>query len=99
MFLPTLQMSMSPHISFVDGACRSTWNLSSATWAIYDPHGELIDLQGICLGRTNNNITEYSTVIELLSKAIALGIQELVVNLDSQFVILQLNGKYFVRSP
>jgi len=76
-------MSVSPHIGFADGACRSTLNLSSATWAIYDPHGELIDLQGICLGQTTNNITEYSTIIDLLSEAIALGIRELVVNLDS----------------
>ena len=34
--------------------------------------------------------------IKLLSEAITLGIRELVVNLDSQHVVLQLNGKYFV---
>ena len=74
MFLPSLQMLVSPHIGFADGACHSTQNLSSTAWAIYDPHGELIDLQGICLGRTTNNITEYSPIIELLSEAIALEI-------------------------
>lgn len=68
-------MSTTPHVGFVDGACRSTRNLSSTTWAIYDPNGELLDLQGIYLGCTTNNITEYSTVIELLSEAIALGIR------------------------
>ena len=85
-------MSATPHIGFVDGACRSTQNLSSAAWAIYDPNGELIDLQGIYLGRTTNNIVEYNVVIKLLSEAIDLGIRELVVNLESQLVILQLNG-------
>ena len=87
MFLPALQMSVSPHIGFPDVACRSTQNLSSTKWVIYDLHGELSGLQGICLGWTTNKIVEYSTVIELLSEAIALNIQELVVNLDSQLVI------------
>lgn len=52
-------------------------------WAIYDPNGELIDLQGICPSRTTNNIVEYSAVIELFSEAISLDTRELVVNLDS----------------
>lgn len=76
-------MFSTPHVGFVDGACRSTQTLSSMTWAIYNPNNELIDLQGICLRHITNNITEYSAVIELLSKAIALSIKELVVNLDS----------------
>ena len=65
-------MSVTPHIGFTDGACRSTRNLSSAAWDIYDPNGELIDVQGICLGRTTNNIAKYSVIIELLSEAISL---------------------------
>jgi len=92
-------MFVTPHISFVDGACCSTWNLPSAVWAIYDPHGELIDLQGICLGCTTNNIAEYTAVIELLSEAISLDIRELVVNLDSQLVVFQLKRKYSDRNP
>ena len=68
-------MSMTSHIGFTDGACRSTWNLSFVTWAIYDPHGELIDLHSIRLGCTTNNIAEYSVVIELLSEAIALALE------------------------
>lgn len=84
-------MFVTPHIGFPDGACRSTQNLSSVAWATYDPQGELIDIQGICLGHTTNNIVEYNVVIELLSEATALDIQELVVNLDSKLVVLQLN--------
>ena len=90
-------MSRTPYVGFADGACRSTCNLSSAAWVIYDPHGELLDLQGVCLGRTTNNVAEYSAVIELLAEAVDLGIRELVVNLDSQLVVHQLNGRYSVR--
>jgi hypothetical protein len=68
-------MSSAPYVGFADGACRSTCNLSSAAWVIYDPHGELLDLQGVCLGRTTNNVAEYSAVIELLAEAVDLGIR------------------------
>jgi len=87
----------APYVGFDDGACRSTHNLSFAAWVIYDPHGELIDLQGVFLGRTTNNVAEYSVVIELLAEVVNLGIRALVVNLDSQLVIHQLNGQYSIR--
>ena len=90
-------MSGAPYIGFANGACRSTRNFSSAAWVIYDPHGELIDLQGVCLGCTTNNVAEYSAVIELLAEAINLSIRTLLVNLDSQLVVHQLNGRYSVR--
>ena len=96
-FFLLVQMSGAPYIGFADGACRSTRNLSSAAWVIYDPHGELIDLQGVCLGCTTNNVAEYSAIIELLAEAINLGIRTFLVNLDSQLVVHQLNGRYSVR--
>ena len=51
------------------------------------------------LGCTTNNIYEYSAVTKLLSEAIYLDIRELVVNLDSQLVVLQLNRQYSIRNP
>ena len=91
-FLLLVQMSGAPYVGFADGACHSTHNVSSVAWVIYDPHGELIDLQGVCLGCTTNNVAEYYVVIELLAEAINLDIRALVVNLDSQLVVHQLNG-------
>lgn len=99
MFFPALQMSLTPHIGFANGACRSTRNLSSVAWAIYNPHGEFIDLQGIVLGHKTNNIIKYNTVIKFLLEAISIDIWELVVNLDSQLVFLQLHGQYSFRNP
>jgi ribonuclease HI len=52
----------------------------------------------VCLGRTTNNIAKYSTIIELLV-AILLGIHHLVVQLDSQLVVLQLSNVYSIQSP
>jgi len=76
-------MSSSHYIGFVDGAYCSTQNLSFKSWVLYDPNGDVINLQGIFLGWATNNIVEYSVVIELLSEAAILGTRDLVVKLDS----------------
>jgi ribonuclease HI len=91
-----MSTSSLPYIGFTDGASHSTQNLASAAWEIYAPTNELISLQGVFLGRATNNIAEYSTVIELLTDAISLGIRQLVVRLDSQLVVLQLSNIYTI---
>ena len=59
----------------------------------------MVNLQTVCLGPTTNNVAEYSAVLELLNEAVNLGIHALLVYLDSQLVVLQLNGHYSVRNP
>ena len=54
-----VQMYITPYVRFADDASRITRNFSLTSWVIYDPVGELIDLQGICLGRATNNVAEY----------------------------------------
>ena len=86
-------------VGYADGASHSSRNVSSAAWAIFNPSSELVSFRGVCIGRSTNNIAEYSASIELLSDAITHGICRLVVRLDSQLVILQLTGIYSVRNP
>ena len=38
-------------------------------------------------------------MIELLSESISFGIRSLIVNLDSELVVLQLNRVYAIRNP
>jgi len=75
-FFHLLQMSnlLESFIGYANGVSRSSQNLSSAAWAIFYPSGELVSFKGVCIGRSTNNITEYSTLIELLSDAITRGI-------------------------
>jgi hypothetical protein len=91
--------SSLPYIFFVDGASRSTQNLSSAAWEIYTPTNELVSLRGVCLDNATNNIAEYSVIIELFIDTISLKIRHLVVRLDSKLVVLQLSNVYTIRSP
>ena len=85
------------YTGFPDGASCHTLNLASATWVICEPAGQLLSFGSTCLGLLTNNITEYSAIIELLLDAILHWVQRLVVHLDSQLVVLQLNGQYRVR--
>ena len=90
---------LQSYIGFIDGACRSTWNISSTARVIYSPSDELVSMHGVSLGQTTNNIAEYSAVIELLSESISFGIRSLIVRLDSELIVLHLNRVYAIRNP
>ena len=87
------------YFGFTDGVSRHTRNLASVAWVIYYPSGQLMVSGGVCIGPASNNITEYTIIINLLSKEISYGIDSLVVYLDSQLVVSQLNSIYQVRDP
>ena len=90
---------LEPFVGYVDGASRSTQNLSFAAWAIFTLNGELVSFQGIFIGRSTNNIVEYSALIKILSDAISFGINCIIIRLDSQLVVLQLTSIYTIRNP
>ena len=91
--------SFEPFVGYASGASCSTQNLSSVAWAIFALNGELVSFQGIFIGRSTNNITEYSTLIKLLSDAISFGINRIIIRLDSQLMVLQVTSIYTVRNP
>ena len=53
----------------------------------------------MCLGPTTNNVTEYNVILELLNEVVNLCIRALLVYMDSQLVVLQINGHYSVKNP
>ena len=89
-------LDVMSHFGFADGASRHTRNLASAAWVLHYPSGQLLVSRGVCIGPASNNIAEYTAVIHLLSEAISLGVDSLVVFLDSQLVVSQLNNTYRV---
>ena len=52
---------------------------------------------GVCLWPSSNNVAEYSVVNELLHDSISHGVHSLEVHLDSQLVVSQLNGLYYIK--
>ena len=88
----------SVYVGYADDASRHTQNSASVAWVIYTPMGQVSSLGGVCLRPSSNNIYEYSAMIELLRDSISHGIRSLEVCIDSQLVVLQLNGVYRIRS-
>jgi len=53
---------------------------------------------GAYIGRATNNIAEYSALIWGLENALALGVQKLDIQLDSELLVKQLKGEYRVKN-
>jgi ribonuclease HI len=86
-------------IGFADGTIRHIWRLSSASWVIFTPQGQLLSSGGIYLGDATSNVIKYITVLEFLHDTLSHGISHLRVYLDAQMVVSQLNGVYCVYDP
>ena len=95
-FLWQVILDVMSHFGFTDGASRHTRNLASAAWVLHHPSGQLLVSRGVCIGPASSNIAEYTAVVNLLSKAIYLGVDSLVFFLDSQLVVSHLNNTYHV---
>jgi ribonuclease HI len=60
--------------------------------------GEIIEVAGY-LGRTTNNVAEYSGLLEALEVAHAEGATEVEIISDSELLVKQMLGVYKVRHP
>ena len=94
-----MSMESSKYLGFVDGASHHTQKLASSTWVIYTPKGQLMSSIGVCLQPSSNNVAKYSAINDIFDDSILNGIRYLEVCLESQLVVLQLNGQYCVRDP
>ncbi len=84
---------------FTDGGARGNPGPAACAYLIYDPVN-LREKSGKYLGVTTNNVAEYQGVIEGL-KSIRENIKEEVQKieffLDSQLVVMQLNGLWKIK--
>ena len=83
----------------VDGAARGNPGPAGIGVVIEDADGNVVKEIGEPLGRTTNNVAEYSAMIRALEEARALGCARLRVYTDSELMAHQLNGKYSVKAP
>ena len=60
--------------------------------------GEIIEVAGY-IGRTTNNVAEYSGLLEALEVAHAEGATEVEIVSDSELLVKQMLGVYKVRHP
>ncbi|MBC7526505.1 MAG: ribonuclease HI family protein [Chthonomonadaceae bacterium] len=84
--------------AWVDGAARGNPGPAGIGVHIEDADGKVLKEVGEPLGRTTNNVAEYSAMVRALEEALALGCAHLLVYTDSELMAHQINGKYAVKA-
>lgn len=83
----------------VDGAARGNPGPAGIGILLEDENGNVVKEIGEPLGRTTNNVAEYSALIRALEEARLHGCDAILVYTDSELMAHQLNGKYAVKAP
>jgi ribonuclease HI len=82
----------------VDGASRGNPGPASYAVIIRRPDGSIVYQLGKYLGRATNNVAEYFALITALDYCASSNIHRLRVRSDSELLVLQMQGKYKVKS-
>ena len=82
---------------YTDGGSRGNPGLSAIGVIFYDDNKNKIFEYKECIGRATNNIAEYKAVIKALELATKYCRNQINCFLDSELVILQLNGIYRIK--
>jgi ribonuclease HI len=90
---------MKQMIAHVDGASRGNPGPAGIGVVLETPDHEVLREVAEPLGRTTNNVAEYTALIRCLEEARSLGCTHLQVLTDSELMARQINGVYKVRTP
>jgi ribonuclease HI len=83
---------------FSDGASRGNPGASGIGVVISDAKGDIVREISEYIGRTTNNVAEYSALIRALEEASELGAKELEIHTDSELLARQVTGVYRIRA-
>lgn len=86
-------------IAYSDGGSRGNPGPSASGFVLLDSDSTVMYEGGTFLGKTTNNVAEYTAVLEALQKAFELGARVVDMRMDSQLVANQMNGIYKVKHP
>ena len=89
---------MARWTAYVDGAARGNPGPAGIRGGPSDAEGNVVKEIGEPLGRTTNNVAEYTAMIRALEEARGLGCACLDVFTDSELMAHQLNGRYAVKA-
>ncbi|MCX7918443.1 MAG: ribonuclease HI family protein [bacterium] len=86
-------------ILYIDGASRGNPGDAGIGILLTDTQGNELGRMAKYIGKTTNNVAEYTALIEGLQLAQTLGIEELQIISDSELLVRQLSGKYNIKQP
>jgi ribonuclease HI len=81
-----------------DGGSRGNPGPAAYGFVLVDADGNEAARVGEVLGRTTNNVAEYTGLVRGLEHALELGVRELAVRGDSELIVKQLRGEYRVKN-
>jgi ribonuclease HI len=84
---------------YADGGSRGNPGPAASGAVLYDEAGEVLEEIGVFLGVATNNVAEWTALLAGLKAAIARGIDDITVRMDSELVVKQLSGAYRVKHP
>lgn len=85
------------HLLFTDGGSRGNPGPAASAAVLQDAEGNVIAQEGKYLGEATNNIAEYEGLLLGFALAKKHGIEELKLHMDSELVVMQMNGAYRVK--
>lgn len=88
---------------FTDGGAKGNPGPAAAAFVVKDNQGKILAQSAKLIGRTTNNVAEYSAVIEALNwikkkKSGSTNIEKVEFFLDSKLVVCQLNGIFKIKN-
>ena len=84
-------------LAYTDGASRGNPGESGVGIVLKDELGNVIASQYGYIGKSTNNIAEYTALTTCLKLVQATECSRLVVHSDSELMVRQLNGQYKVK--
>jgi len=86
-------------VIYIDGASSGNPGDSGVGFVIYDTGGQVLEKACQYIGKTTNNVAEYTALLHALKRAKELSAENVQIYTDSELLARQMNGIYQVRSP
>jgi len=82
-----------------DGGARGNPGPAGIGVVVADESGAMLGLHKKYIGKATNNSAEYQALILALTEVAKLDAADIIVNMDSQLVVRQMQGKYKIKDP
>jgi len=82
-----------------DGGARGNPGPAGIGVVIADSLGNIIGRHKKYIGEATNNVAEYKALILALQEARKLKADQLLINMDSELIVRQMQGRYKIKEP
>lgn len=84
-------------LAYADGASRGNPG-PAACGAVLIQNNQTLATVSEYLGVATNNIAEYTALIKIMERALAMGVKHIEIRMDSELVVKQMTGQYAVKN-